>query len=289
MAKKHPDLNYLHYFYTVVKHNGFTRAAEVLKVQQPVVSRAIKLLEEDLGQKLLERQKKKTILTIEGKKLFEMAEKIFREVELIRDVLSGESDLIQGKFSLAGSDSLSFSLLKNLITGLSDAYPNLIFHHYAGSSTNYIASIQNGELDMGLFFNVPSLPQDLEKTKICDVDFCYVVKNESGLKSELKNSFIGHHEAPEKLPLFKKYKTKHKDAKVVIVSNSSMVRKSMVENGLGMSVLPYFMVQNEIKKKELVEVCEREKLALYLIERQSSYRTALKRKVISLVTNHIKN
>ena len=56
------DLNYLRYFYYVVKYNGFTRAGEKLLIQQPVISRAVKLLESQIGEKLIERQRKQVVL-----------------------------------------------------------------------------------------------------------------------------------------------------------------------------------------------------------------------------------
>lgn len=76
------DLNYLKYFYFVVKENGFTKAAEKLGVQQPVVSRAVKILEQEFKCHLLERQRKQVLLTSEGNEVYRYCQIIFNVLKI---------------------------------------------------------------------------------------------------------------------------------------------------------------------------------------------------------------
>ena len=109
------DLNYLKYFYYVVKLNGFTRAAENLHVQQPVISRAVKLLEEQLGFKLIERQKKQILLTTEGKEILKLAQNIFTYADQISNYASEQVTNISGDLCFATSDSLSPVIMGTII------------------------------------------------------------------------------------------------------------------------------------------------------------------------------
>ena len=60
------SLDYYRVFYYVAKHRSFTRAAEVLTTSQPTVTRTVKNLENDLGCRLFERDRRGVVLTAEG-------------------------------------------------------------------------------------------------------------------------------------------------------------------------------------------------------------------------------
>jgi DNA-binding transcriptional LysR family regulator len=286
------DLNYLKYFYYVAKENGFTKAAERLHVQQPVVSRAVKLLEKDLGVHLLERQRKNIILTRDGENLYFECQKIFGAITQIQDQFSSKINHDQ-KLSVACSDSLSFGLIETLFSVFRKTNPNFNFTHQTGSASSFLSDIESGKIDLGIFFNVPPLSRNLVKTKIADIDFHYVVKSNLKNNTEVLNSYIAtysqSHLNPEELPLFKKYFAHNKNAFISFISNSSMTRKACVQKGQGVSILPDFMIRDEIKKGSLVRLYKPEKLSLYLIERQSSYRSSLKNKLVSEIKEIITN
>lgn len=68
------ELRVLRYFLTVVREENITRAAEVLHITQPTLSRQLSMLEEELGAKLMERGTRKITLTNEGALLRRRAE-----------------------------------------------------------------------------------------------------------------------------------------------------------------------------------------------------------------------
>src|SRR4051794_40094471 len=67
------DLRKLRYFMAVAEHEHFGRAAEQLYIAQPVLSRQIRALEQELGCALLERTTRSVQLTPAGKQLYEDA------------------------------------------------------------------------------------------------------------------------------------------------------------------------------------------------------------------------
>lgn len=278
------DLNYLKYFYFVAKENGFTKAAEKLNVQQPVVSRAVKLLEQELGCRLLERQRKNVILTKEGREIFDYCQNIFNTVDNIEKEFSSKKNRSQS-VSLACSDSLSLGLIETIFSIFRKDDLHFKLTHQTGSASSFLLDLETGKVDLGIFFNVPKLPSNLIKTKLVEVDFHYVVKSNLKNKKEVLNSYIATNSQsqtiPEELPLFKKYLSYNRNAFISFISNSSITRKSCVMRGQGITILPEFMIREELAKGLLTTLYKSEKLNLHLVERSSSYRSIIKNQLTS--------
>ncbi|AZZ36861.1 hypothetical protein CIK05_08680 [Bdellovibrio sp. qaytius] len=280
------DLNYLKYFYYVTREGGFTKAAEILHVQQPVISRAVKLLEQQLGFKLLERQKKQIILTTEGREIYNLAQKIFHNTDQITAFAKDRKEQTAGDLCFATSDSLSPETLGPLLVQIKKQYPQIRPIHHAGPATFLLDQIREGKIEFGLFFNVPDLTPDLDKTKLAQIPFVFVIAKTQAKNKTILESFIASREQGSfdsfRLPLFEKYKQQHKNTQITAVSSSSIARKDMALNGLGVTVLPHFLIQTELKNGVLKSLSDDEHfLPLYLVERKSSYRSKLKNSVLS--------
>ena len=282
------DLNYLRYFYFVAKENGFTKAAEKLGVQQPVVSRAVKILEQEFKCHLLERQRKQVLLTAEGLEVYNYCRVIFDAVENLNQQVTAKN-IKSHALSLACSDSLSLGLIDSLFTVLRKQNSQLKLTHHTGSAALFLDDIEKGDIDMGIFFNVPSLPTTLVKTKLADIDFHFVVKAKLKDNKDVLDSYIATNsqsfEKAEDLPLYKKYHSHNKTSAISFISSSSITRKACVLKGQGVSILPEFMIREEMDKGALVPLHKPEKLGLYLVERQSSYRNPIKNQLVAEIRN----
>lgn len=73
----HLNYHHLFYFYTIAKQKSFTRASEVLHLQQPSLSAQIKTLEDNFGFRLLRREKRGVGLTSQGDVVFRYCQRIF--------------------------------------------------------------------------------------------------------------------------------------------------------------------------------------------------------------------
>ena len=93
------DLRVLHYFLAVAREQSITAAAESLHVSQPALSTQLKVLEEELGKRLLIRGTKgsrKVILTEEGMILRKRAEEILSLVQRTEKEISSSDEVIMG-------------------------------------------------------------------------------------------------------------------------------------------------------------------------------------------------
>lgn len=108
-------LNYHHllYFWTVVREGGVTRAAEKLRLAQPTVSAQLKLLEDALGERLLERQGRRLALTDVGRLVYRYADEIFGIGRELLDAVKGRA---------TGERPITLSV------GVANGVPKLVVH-----------------------------------------------------------------------------------------------------------------------------------------------------------------
>lgn len=83
------DLNKLYYFHIAAKHEHITRASEELRIAQPALSKAIKLLEAELGVALLERNGRRVQLTAAGQYVKKRLDEAFDIISNMPDELNG--------------------------------------------------------------------------------------------------------------------------------------------------------------------------------------------------------
>lgn len=148
----------LKYFLTVAREKNFTRAAEILHVSQPSLSKQIKELESELEKKLFIRQSSGIKLTAEGEFLKNRAADIIALAE--KTVLEIKSDeIIGGEIYFGLAESHLISYLAKEIKILKKNYPNLHYHITSGDTEQIIGKLDNGILD----FAVLAEPPDMQK------------------------------------------------------------------------------------------------------------------------------
>ena len=144
------DIRSLRYFLAVAREENMTRAAELLHVTQPTLSKTLKSLEEEFGKKLFTRRSFSIRLTDEGmllrdraEDLVAMADKIEREFIMLDDITGG--DLY---FGLA--ESYQIRHLAREIRKFKAAYPGLNYHITSGDTEQVTEKLDKGLLDFAV-------------------------------------------------------------------------------------------------------------------------------------------
>lgn len=152
------ELRVLNYFLMVAREENITKAAQLLHITQPTLSRQLMQLEDELGVKLFKRSNHNIILTDEGmllkrraQELISLAEKTKREFQQ-NEQLSGEIAIGSGEFK-------SFTYFSSIIAYFRQRYPLVRFEIYSGNADNIKDRIESGLLDIGLL----SDPVDISK------------------------------------------------------------------------------------------------------------------------------
>src|SRR5215468_4217165 len=100
------ELRQLVYFDAVVRHGGFSRAAERLHVAQPAVSAQIRRLETELGTTLLQRTTRRVSLTYAGELFLARARRVLAQVDAARGDLAELSAVLRGRVRIGATQVL---------------------------------------------------------------------------------------------------------------------------------------------------------------------------------------
>ena len=244
------DMNIQKYmaFVKTVEYGSFTKAAERLNYSQSGISRMINDLEKEWKLVLLERGKFGVKLTSEGMKLLPHAENVCREYEKLQMEVNELNGLQSGLIRIGTLSSVAAHWLPNIIREFQKAYPNIDYELLLGDYTEIEEWILDGRVDCG-FLRLPTCPEfetifleqdrllailpeqhplaHLEKfpvVALCDEPFMLL---EKGAKAEVSEIFERCNLTP----------------KVHFTTWDDYAIMSMVESGLGISILPELILK----------------------------------------------
>lgn len=140
----------LKYFLVVAEEGNITRAAEVLHVSQPALSKQLMQLEDELGAKLLIRGKRNVTLTEEGRFLRGRAQEIVDLTEKTeRDFKDGVVKY-NGVVSIGMGETEASEWLAEKVSEFSEIFPDVKFDFYSATGDSVRRRVEKGLLDFGL-------------------------------------------------------------------------------------------------------------------------------------------
>ena len=116
------EIKQLRYFVQVAELGGFTRAAIVLRVAQPALSRQVRALEVELRQPLFDRNGRGVTLTEAGKRLLAHGRGILQQVERARQDLDDQRGAVSGLLSVGLPPSVSRTLTAPLVEAFRERF-----------------------------------------------------------------------------------------------------------------------------------------------------------------------
>ncbi len=153
------EIRVLRYFLTVVREESITKAAEVLHITQPTLSRQLAQMEEEIGVKLFDRGSRKIRLTNEGILLRRRAEEILQLVDQTEKELVEQEEQVEGRISIGCGEMASVQLLPELFDSFRRRYPRVSFDLFTATADLVKEQLDKGLLDIGLLLE----PVDMEK------------------------------------------------------------------------------------------------------------------------------
>lgn len=149
------EIRTLRYFLAVAREENMTRAAETLHVTQPTLSKQLKSLEEELGQKLFTRHSFNIRLTDEGMLLRNRAEDLVRMADKIEQEFVSMDDITGGELYLGLAESYQIKFLAQNIREFKKLYPNLHYHITSGDTEQIADKLDKGLLDFLVLAELP--------------------------------------------------------------------------------------------------------------------------------------
>ena len=149
------EIRTLRYFLAVAKEENMTRAADILHVTQPTLSKALKMLETELGKKLFVRKSFSIRLTDEGILLKQRAEDLISMADKIEQEFSSLDDITGGDLYLGLAESWQIKYLAKQIRIMKEKYPNLHYHIISGDTSQVTEKLEKGLLDFAVLAEEP--------------------------------------------------------------------------------------------------------------------------------------
>ena len=152
------ELRVLSYFLTIAREENITKAAALLHVTQPTLSRQMMQLEAELGVKLFTRNSHNITLTEQGLLLKRRAQELVSLAEKTKQELKQEDEL-SGEISIGSGEYQNSRLLAEILAAFQAQHPAIQYEIYSGNSDNIKERIERGLLDLGFLLE----PVDVAK------------------------------------------------------------------------------------------------------------------------------
>lgn len=160
------EIRTLRYFITVAQEESISRAAEVLHITQPTLSRQLAQMEQEMGVRLFERGPRKITLTSEGKLLRRRAEEIISLVDKTQRELSEQEELAGGCITVGCGELAAVAVLSRLFRDFHQRYPQVSFDLFTANADLVKEQIDKGLVDVGLLLE----PIDVERYDFIRLD-----------------------------------------------------------------------------------------------------------------------
>lgn len=161
------EIRVLRYFLTVVREQSITKAADVLHITQPTLSRQLSQMENEIGVRLFERGNRKITLTNEGLLLRRRAEEILLLVDKTEKELIEQDEQIEGKITIGCGEIGAVQLLPDLFESFHEKYPLVTFDIYSATADHVKEQMDRGLVDVGLLLE----PIDIERYDFIRLDY----------------------------------------------------------------------------------------------------------------------
>jgi LysR family nitrogen assimilation transcriptional regulator len=152
------NLKQLEYFVQVAELGSFSKAAVVLDIAQPALSRQVRSLETELRQQLFLRNGRGVALTDAGKRLFDHSVAVLQLVAHAREDLGASRDEPVGRVTIGLPPSIGRQLTLPLIDSFKKELPAARLAIVEGLSSHIVEWVTTGRIDVGLVYNPEAQP-----------------------------------------------------------------------------------------------------------------------------------
>lgn len=251
-------LRHLKIFAKVCEMGTVTKAAAALHLAQPSVSLAVRELEEYYGIQLFERIHRKLYLSETGKKFLIYAQHILTLYDDMEKELRNPISVLR----IGSSITIAQILLPDYVEQFYKQYPNVKIHAKIDNSEVIEKRILNNELDLGMIEGIAHNDSlcarkfmNDELICICSNEHAFAKKQQVTLDELESQDFIPREKGSGGRELFDSTMLVHnKRITPIWESVSTKAIINAVAKGFGISVLPYKLVEQDLKEHKITRV-----------------------------------
>jgi LysR family nitrogen assimilation transcriptional regulator len=253
------DIRQLRTFSCVAELGSLSKASDTLRVAQPALSRQIKLLEHELRADLFTRNGRGMVLTDAGRLLLARTAGIVRQIDQVRDEIQSAGGPPSGRVVLGLVPTVSCVISARLARRTVDKYPGISLCIVESYSGHLMEWLHRGEMDLALIYG-PSSDLHLTVQSLGRDPIVAVGPRGSGLAQKkqvdigwlLKQTLVLPSHSHGLRALIEQAAAKKKiKLDVKLEADSFRVLTSLVEEGLGYTLLPPSSVRHEVASGRL--------------------------------------
>ncbi len=245
----------------VARQKSFTRAAQALFLTQPTISSRIQALERDLDCLLFERRSRGVALTEEGRAFLPYAERTLQAIRDGLDALANSREATGGRLAIGAARNVGAYVLPPILEAFRRRHPGVELQIRTGRSSDVLGMLLNDEVHIG--FARMLVHRDLRSVHLYDEEVALFVHPSHSFTSGPGVTLYDVGREP--LILYDPGSTYYviinrvcQEAgiapRITMQLDSIEATKKMIEQGLGVSLLPVSAVQREVEAGSLVQV-----------------------------------
>ncbi|HEY6978303.1 MAG TPA: LysR family transcriptional regulator, partial [Chitinophagaceae bacterium] len=250
------DIRHLKMIKEVARHGNLTKAAEHLYLSQSALSHQLKDIEDYFKTQIFIRQKKQMLLTDTGRIILEASEKILAELEVIKNKIVCLTDKNAGEIHISTECYTSYHWLSAFLSEFKTLYPKVAININPEATYNSIKALLENKIDIGIVED--NLNPKLNYTALFRDEFMAVVPNDHPF-AELRwvepenfyNENYIMYNIPDEISTVFKFLFKKGEPKRVYKIALTEAIIQMVKAGIGVTVLPHWIVAPHIEAGEL--------------------------------------
>lgn len=178
------EMHQVRYFLAVARTLNFTKAAEECNVAQPSLTRAIKLLEGELGGDLFRRERPRAMLTPLGERMYPLLKQCYDSAQSARALAAMINDGEVGGLKIAVSSSIELSLIVNEVNELRKCVSEIDLRILRGSGAQLVDYLKAGEAEMAIGTSIGGAWDRLDSWTLFDEPFDLVFSRGHRLASQ---------------------------------------------------------------------------------------------------------
>jgi len=274
------DISQLEVFLSVAQEKSFSRAAESLHRTQPAISQAVRRLEAELGELLFDRSSKDGTLTAAGKVLFDFAQQMMNLRQHAHSAIRELRDLHRGKLTLSANEYTVMGLLP-LIPTFRARHPHIKIEVKRSLASRIPSEILGRDAEIGVVTFKPN-DTSISSIPVISDELALIVAPEHPLATretvsvrELgAETFIAHNvPSPYRERVIKTFEKHRTPLNISMEMPTLEAIKRMVEDRMGVALVPRLTAQTEIERGLLVGLTVKEmrlERKLHLIYRKGA-------------------
>lgn len=229
----------LRQFVVAARSPSLRKAAEILDVSQPALSKQIQRLEEQFGFALFRRHGRGIALTAPGAELLARLEPAYDQID---DAVNDAGRALTGQLRISTVNTLAAYMLPQLAAEVRRRAPAATLSLLTASSEDVVEAVVRGKADLGLVYDLAVASEQLERVTLHDELLVGYCRSDAGLPSEIQVTQLAAEQLilPPRPYVLRRIVERECGGPLlpVIESNSLELTLDLAAAGCGMGILP---------------------------------------------------